>query len=224
MGGQACILYGAAEFSRDADLAVLASPQNLQRLGNALAELRAEAIAVPPFEAEYLERGHCVHFRCHHREALGIRLDVMSKLRGVDPFPTLWKRRTTLAFPDGNAIDLLSLPDLVASKKTQRDKDWPMIRRLVEANYARYFTEPTEQRIKFWLQELRTPLLLIECVQKFPGHARRTATARPAVRAAIAGDEDEISAALFAEQAREGELDRAYWAPLRAELERLRHQ
>jgi hypothetical protein len=32
MGGQACILHGAAEFSRDTDLAVLASPANLRRL------------------------------------------------------------------------------------------------------------------------------------------------------------------------------------------------
>jgi hypothetical protein len=26
MGGQACVLYGAAEFSRDTDLAILANP------------------------------------------------------------------------------------------------------------------------------------------------------------------------------------------------------
>ena len=32
MGGQACILYGAAEFSRDVDVAILASEANLQRL------------------------------------------------------------------------------------------------------------------------------------------------------------------------------------------------
>ncbi len=52
MGGQACVLYGAAEFSRDTDFAVLASEANLQRLRNALEELRAETIAVPPLECE----------------------------------------------------------------------------------------------------------------------------------------------------------------------------
>jgi hypothetical protein len=36
MGGQACVLYGAAEFSRDADFAILASPENLGRLQGAL--------------------------------------------------------------------------------------------------------------------------------------------------------------------------------------------
>ena len=29
MGGQACVLYGAAEYSRDLDLAVLATPEAL---------------------------------------------------------------------------------------------------------------------------------------------------------------------------------------------------
>ena len=29
MGGQACVLYGAAEYSRDLDLAVLATPDAL---------------------------------------------------------------------------------------------------------------------------------------------------------------------------------------------------
>ena len=47
MGGQACVLYGAAEFSRD--LALLPDPHNLDRLRTALGDLQAEVIAVPPF-------------------------------------------------------------------------------------------------------------------------------------------------------------------------------
>ena len=43
MGGQACVFYGAAEFSRDTDFAVLASPENLERLNVALIELQAES-------------------------------------------------------------------------------------------------------------------------------------------------------------------------------------
>ena len=64
MGGQACVLYGAAEFSRDLDLCVLAEPENLARLQAALDELQAESIAVPQFERTHLDRGHAVHFRC----------------------------------------------------------------------------------------------------------------------------------------------------------------
>ena len=29
----------------------------------------------------------------------------------------------------------MALEDLVSAKKTQRDKDWPMLRRLVDASY-----------------------------------------------------------------------------------------
>lgn len=86
MGGQACVLYGAAEFSRDTDLAILADAGNLDRLRNALADPQAEVIAVPPLRLNYLRRGHAVHFRCQHPEAFRIRIHVMSQMRGVDPF------------------------------------------------------------------------------------------------------------------------------------------
>src|SRR5947209_6741543 len=113
MGGQACVLYGAAEFSRDTDVAVLAEPENLERLAHALTELQAECIAVPPFTADYLRRGLAVHFRCHHAEAEGLRLDVMAVMRGVAPFELLWPRRTTFDLDSGERIEALALPDLV---------------------------------------------------------------------------------------------------------------
>jgi len=78
MGGQACIFYGAAEFSRDTDIVLLATSQNLKRLSLALSDLLAECIAVPLFSGAYLKKGHAVHFKCHHSDAQGSRLDVMS--------------------------------------------------------------------------------------------------------------------------------------------------
>jgi hypothetical protein len=135
MGGQACVSYGAAEFSRGLDLAIVASLRNIDALRKAMVDLHAEVIAVPPFDLKYLRKGHAVHFRCHHPEVEGLRVDVMSRLRGVDSFERLWSRRTTIEVPGGTTFDLLSLPDLVQAKKTQRDKDWPMIRRLVEADF-----------------------------------------------------------------------------------------
>lgn len=66
MGGQACVFYGAAEFSRDTDLAILASAENFARLKKCLKDLQAEVIAVQPFEMKYLREGHAIHFRCYH--------------------------------------------------------------------------------------------------------------------------------------------------------------
>ena len=63
MGGQACVFYGATQFSRDVDLALLASEENFSRLLAALGELNAKRIAVPRFEPALLARGHAAHFR-----------------------------------------------------------------------------------------------------------------------------------------------------------------
>jgi len=100
-----------------------------------------------------------------------MRLDVMAVLRGCDPFEDHWERRTTVEGPSGLHLELLSLPDLVQSKKTQCDKDWPMIRRLVETHLANTQDDPTPQRIQFWLQQCRTPEYLIDLVRQFPDPA-----------------------------------------------------
>ena len=118
MGGQACVLYGAAEFSRDTDIITVTDEDNLRRLQSAVEALRAEPIAVPPFERRFLEAGHAVHFRCQLPGAEGIRLDVMAKVRGLPDFSRLWDRRTTLE-TENETIEVLSLPDLVVAKKTQ---------------------------------------------------------------------------------------------------------
>ncbi len=223
MGGQACVFYGAAEFSRDTDLAVLADAANWRRLVSALEELKAECIAVPPCDLDYLLRGHALHFRCHHPEAQGMRVDLMSVMRGVDAFSVLWERRTTLTVPDGIAYVLLSLPDLVNAKKTQRSKDWPMIRRLVEADYLQNRASPDEAHLRFWLRELRTVELLLELSSSFPDLARRCASERTLLDKAIAADRDGLAVALEGEEKGERQADRIYWEPLKGELERLRH-
>jgi hypothetical protein len=97
MGGQACVFYGAAEFSKDADIVLLADPENLERLRGALTELGARQAYVPALGLEALQRGHGVHFKCGSADANGVRLDIMSTLRGVDPFERLWERRTTFS-------------------------------------------------------------------------------------------------------------------------------
>ncbi len=98
----------------------------------------------------------------------------MSSLRGVDRFEELWARRTTIDIA-GEAVDLLSIEDLVRAKKTQRDKDWPMIRRLMERSYFEGSGAPTDDLVRFWLYELRTPELLVEVVAAHPEAARAAA-------------------------------------------------
>jgi hypothetical protein len=223
MGGQACVFYGAAEFSRDTDLAIVANAANLARLRGALDSLKAEVIAVPPFEAKYLRRGHVIQFRCRHPQALRMGVDVMAKMRGVDAFPKLWRRRTAIELPGGARCDLLSLPDLVQAKKTQRDKDWPMIRRLLEAHYFENSAKPNPAQIRFWFSELRTAQLLVELARRHTAICRSLTPRRPLLAHAAIGKMEDLEHALVAEETAQRELDRRYWLPLRAELEKLRH-
>lgn len=223
MGGQACIFYGGAEFSRDADVALLAEPDNLEKLRRALEELQAETIAVPPFQIKYLLRGHAVHFRCSHPDARGIRLDAMSVLRGLPPFPVLWERRAVVRISEETVFDLLALPDLIQAKKTQRDKDWPMIRRLLESDYLSSEENPPHEQVRFWFLESRTPAMLLELAGKYPAILQSVRKSREVLQSLPMTDEVELANLLRKEEDAVRAVDLEYWRPLRKELESLRH-
>ena len=185
-------------------------------------DLQAEVVAIPPFEQQYLDLGLAVHFRCRRHDLHSIRVDVMSKMRGVDPFPQLWERRTTIQLEGGQQIDLMNIADLVLAKKTQRDKDWPMIRSLVDAHYEAYGESPSDEQLKFWLREGRSPEILVDLSRTYPAIASRMATRRSLLKHASSGSNPDLLAALADEQRCEQERDRQYWAPLRAKLQELR--
>ena len=222
MGGQACILYGAAEFSKDVDFAILADNDNLARLQSALEALDAEVIAVPAFERHWLDAGLAVHFRCRASQAEGFRIDVMTRMRGVDDFAVLWERRNVVDVEPDLPVPVMALPDLVASKKTQRDKDWPMLRRLVEVDYFNQRHRPSDWQPTFWLSELRDVDLLIESAGAFPEAAQELRGTRGLLRYAIERRPAELATALVEEEQSIREVDRAHWEPLRKMLSDLR--
>ena len=224
MGGQACVFYGAAEFSRDCDIVIATDDENLVRLNAALTALEAECIAVPPYERQYLERGHAVHFRCQHPDAARIRLDVMARMRGCDSFTEMWERRLSLEDVDGIAYEILGIEDLVKAKKTQRDKDWPMIRRLVDSHYEEFKGSPSEEQIRFWLRESRTPEVLISLAAAYPAMFSEVLRHRPLLVEALTASRTAVQQALAKEESLERDADAAFWRPLRQELEKLRFE
>jgi hypothetical protein len=219
IGGQACILYGAAEFSRDIDIAIMVSSENIDNLKSALRELEAERIFFPDLCEDVLLRGHACHFRCQREDVKGLRIDIIGVMRGLDSFSELWNRREEIDLPEVGKIAVISLSDLVRSKKTQRDKDWPMNRRLIEADIYNASNDPAEDKIRFWLTECRTPELLVSLAAKYPEIASTMTINRSLLRSAIEGNDEEIRRLLRDEEDREREIDRQYWAPLKAELE-----
>ncbi|MBI3880838.1 MAG: hypothetical protein HY301_12370 [Verrucomicrobia bacterium] len=222
MGGQACVFYGAAQFSKDVDLVLPTDPLNDERLHAALAELKADRIAVPKFDPAALARGHAVHFRCSAPGVEGLRVDLMTRHRCLPEFSVMWERRTQVGEESDIAFDIMAVEDLVQAKKTQREKDWPMISALVSAHYLAFASDASPQRIDFWLREARTPELLVELCRKFPTAAAELMAARPLLHLAQTNDLDALRTALDAEVRAEQARDRAYWEPLRKELEAFR--
>ena len=224
MGGQACILYGGAEFSRDVDLSIGIDAQNLAAVKRALGQLKAQAVFFPPLDPEPLRRGHACHFRCHAEGVEGLRIDLMARMRGCPEFGELWERRSIVEIPDIGEVGLLSLPDLVRAKKTQREKDWPMIRRLIETDIADNLAKAEAHSIIFWLEECRTPALLVKLAGDQADLCKQVSSRRPLLKAALTQNLVELEGLLRREEKEEKEKDREYWQPLRMELEEWRRQ
>jgi hypothetical protein len=167
-------------------------------------------------------RGHAVQFHCAAPGVDGLRVDVMSNLRDLPEFEILWQRRTTLDSGGSGHFDLLSVPDLVEAKKTQRSKDWPVIEALVAIHFTENSHDPTPDWIRFWLMEARSPELLVELFARFQKEAFGLQKDRPLLSAGIEGDVPLLRAEIQTEIMREQEKDRLYWEPLKREMEEFR--
>jgi hypothetical protein len=93
---------------------------------------------------------------------------------------------------------------------------------LVAIHYRENAAAPRPDWIEFWLHEARSPELLAELAQRFPAEARAQSSRRPLLQLAFSGASDALREALDAEVRAEQAKDRAYWAPLKAELEAFR--
>jgi hypothetical protein len=161
-------------------------------------------------------------FRCQAPGVEGLRVDLMSKLRLLDTFEVLWERRTTFVDDAGHEFNLLSVPDLVRSKKTARNKDWPVIELLVNIHIHENLAAPRADWIHFWLSECRTPVQLVALARRFAVECRALTPNRPLLVHALSGDEAALIPALDAEMRAEQAVDRAFWEPVRRELELMR--
>lgn len=222
IGGQACILYGAAEFSRDSDFVVLAEPANLEALKKALKALKAVPVYFPDLSIECLAKGHASHFRCRARGVEGLRVDVMGRLKGCEPFNRLWARRSRVRVPGAGSVDIISLADLVESKKTQRDKDWLMLTRLVENDVFIKDGRGAPSKVSWWLKQGRVAETLVRLCADYPALARLAASGRPLLLEALKRNLKRVAALLKKEEAAERASDVKYWTPLKKELEEMR--
>ena len=154
----------------------------------------------------------------------GLRIDVMSTMRGCDTFDKLWRRRKTIRIKDYGVIDVIGLTDLVQSKKTQRDKDWLMLKQLVENDIILNKNNPSKERVKWWLIESRNTGSLINLSGQYPVLAKKCVKERPLLKYADTKNSEKLNLRLHKEELEERKKDVEYWKPLRKELETLRHK
>ncbi|MBI4679312.1 MAG: hypothetical protein HY748_17190 [Elusimicrobia bacterium] len=147
----------------------------------------------------------------------------MTRMRGCDDFAALWERRAKVHLPEVGEVGALSLPDLVKAKKTQREKDWPMVRRLIEVDILRAQDQATQRQLRFWFEECRTPSELMRLAKAWPDLCRSVSARRGLLTHALSGDGAVLENGLREEEASQMEMDRRYWSPLRSELEKWRH-
>ena len=126
--------------------------------------------------------------------------------------------------PGVGRVPVMALEDLGRGKKTQRDKDWPMIRRLIEADFYRHGINASTTRVGFWLTECRSSEILQSLAEKYPEFTREASSHRPLLNSLLAGNLPEVTRMLREEEQQERELDRQYWAPLREELDAWRRE
>jgi hypothetical protein len=203
LGGQASIAYGAATFSEDIDIWVRPDPQNVRRLLQALAALRARVYKLTPrLTRRFLKAGHGFHFEIPSQE-LPIYLDVMGSPPRVGTFSAA--RRRAGVFPTGmGLLPVVSIEDLVALKKTRRLSDYEVISNLVRIRLAQNPEPP--RRLLQWAAQ-----------NSFRAEDRWAILRRLGERPSLSHCRKQIAAEVLDHQTR----DTVHWRKRIAELRRL---
>ena len=234
ISGQATVLYGAATFSEDLDIWLCPHHANVQRFVKALRTLRARYYKLtPPLTLSHLRKGHGFHFTLPAEDGTDWYLDVM----GVPPrsfaFNVAWRRSIRMKTPWG-MVPVVSVPDLVALKKTQRLEDYAVISRLVLALVNRSGLKPSRRLARWAVQNIFSLTLLTELIQQQPWVASVSGCGRAGIRAFGSRIvkrkkpgldlEKRVEQEMLARMAKYQAADRQYWRRIVAELKRLRAQ
>lgn len=231
IGGQAAILYGAAHFSQDLDLWIDPSDDNVRRFVDALGGMGARVHKLtPPLSRKHLSRGHGFHFVVPLSGGI-VYVDVMGCPPRVDRFAAARRRAPILSTPWG-ALPVVSIPDLVELKKTNRPADYEVITRLAMIR-AGQEARPSPRLLKWALDHLFRVEDVAEFLARFGGRlgrnlppgmgwVRRWIAALRRGRRLTMAEMDRAARALGAKAGRLQARGRRYWIPRLEELRVLR--
>ena len=121
IGGIAAILYGVPRATFDLDILIEATPENTQRLLDALLDAGLGTAALTNVQ-DVLANEITIFRDC-------VRLDVQTSTPGIK-FPDAWRRRKIMSY-HGQEFSILSKDDLISSKRAAgRDVDLEDVRLL----------------------------------------------------------------------------------------------
>jgi len=217
IGGQACVIYGAKVSTVDIDFTILVDEKNLKNLKKALDELAVVPSTLSaPIDKKLLSKGHSLHYYSAKKGFDKIRIDIIGYLPQLPPFPQLWKRR--FEYKD---INIISLKDLVLSKKTGRLKDILDISSLIRADYTANKLNPIETDIDFWLLQARDSELVRMLITQFKPRTKDLIKKRPLLKYALKGDDEKLEIALSEENRTEALEHQKFRKPIMAETKEL---
>lgn len=232
IGGQAAILYGAAQFTQDLDVWIRPEAGNLKAFLRALGRVGARVHKLtPPFTLPWIRRGHGFHFVIPHPGRLPAYLDAMGRPPRVGSFATAARRARSMETPWGR-IPVVSIEDLIELKKTNRPGDYEVISRLVRIRLGEA-AAPTPARLAwairntFRIEDLVAILATFgdRMPSRIPGVERPISVLQDLHRAGRTPGERAVSAAgraLDSRMSRLLEEGRRYWLPRLRELRSLR--
>ena len=125
IGGIAAVLYGVPRATFDLDVLIEANADNAARLLKAMIEAGLGTASLTTVDEVLANEITIFTDR--------VRLDVQTLTPGIT-FAEAWPRRVTMSYK-GQALEVISLPDLIAAKRaTGRDVDLQDVRILQSAN------------------------------------------------------------------------------------------
>lgn len=136
IGGQAAILYGAAQTTQDLDVWIRPTPPNANALLRALSRVGARVYKLtPPMTSRWLGRGHGFHFTIPRRGRGSAYLDVMGRPPRVGSFAQAARRARRMRTAWGE-VPVVAIEDLVDLKRSNRPGDYEAVSRLVRIRLA----------------------------------------------------------------------------------------
>lgn len=201
--GQAVVLHRLAVMSKDGDWILRETPEALGHVLQTLAARGACYRFGAPLDVRWMRGGWSAHFE-FREGALRVRTDFVTRPPRIPPdrLAAVW------AEPAAGDIPFVGVRDLIELKKTNREKDYPVI-----GDLARMLTDPLARML-----QSRSAQDLLRMADEHPAALSAALPQRPAL-AAVALGRDALEAALDDERRR---LMRANEARLAAYLDAAR--